>query len=263
MSRNRVGMLALLVSLAAVGCQENVRPQAAAVQPAVASPRFTTVTLSVQQLMSLDWAGRTVGRAAIVEKRPVGAGVEFDIRFPGSDAGNCSLDYVSSGSVGQGTLAGVDVSTYQAFALKFTLVAVNGLSDPNLPLQLAAGAVIGPAGDGKMSSFEPVTLAFAPEQASKVAKTPMHTRKTRVIGIHAHVMNPQAWDAKGGVVTLRVEPAADADTLPSPAPAPERKTQSEPAKSVSPNSTASKPESKPRTKPQSSPALGTTHIGAW
>jgi len=251
-----------------MGCQQNVRPEAAAVEPAVASPRFTTVTLSADQLMSLDWAGRGIGRVAILDQRPVGAGVEFDVRFPGSDVGICSLDYVSSGSAGQGILAHRDVSVYQAFALKFTLVAVNGLTDPNFPLKLAAGAIIGPAGDGKMSSCEPVTLGLDPEHATQVAKTPMRTGRVHVIGIHVHAVNPQSWDATGCIVTFRVEPAADAEILPSPAPAPERKSGSSAARSVrrkpqSEPAKSSKPASKPRTKSQSNPALGTTHIGAW
>lgn len=253
MNRNRIRVFALLVSLTAVGCQQNVRPEAAVVEPAVVSPRFTTVTLSAEHLMSLDWAGRAAGRAMIVEKRPAGSGVEFDIRFPGNASGVCSMDYISSGAVGKGALAGIDVSAYQAMALKFTLVSVNGQSDPNFPLELAAGAIIGPAGDGKLSACEPVTLGFGPQRATQVAKTPMRTGKTRVIGIHTHVANPQVWDIKGGVVTLRVEPAADAEILPSP------RVQSAEPQTVK----ASKSSPKPRTKSPSSPSLGTTHIGAW
>jgi hypothetical protein len=267
MSRNWTGVCALFVLLAA-GCQQNVQPEALAVAPVAAAPKFTTVTLSAEQLMSLDWAGRAAGRAAIVDKRVAGAGVEFDIRFPGNAAGVCSFDYTSSGSVGRGTLAGLDVSAYQALALKFTLVAVNGHSDPNFPLGLAAGAIIGPAGDGKLSACEPVVLGFAPEHATKVATTPMRTGKIRVIGIHAGVANPKVWDIKGGVVTLRVEPAADAEVLASPAPAPDRISGGETAQPVQPkprseSARSSKPASKPRTKSPSSPALGTTHIGAW
>ncbi|MEN6335935.1 MAG: hypothetical protein ABFE01_16905, partial [Phycisphaerales bacterium] len=215
MSRNRIYACGLVVSLLmAAGCQQSVQPEKMAVEPPPTSPRFTTVTLSAEQLMSLDWIGRAVGRASIVEKRPVGAGVEFDIRFPGTAGGACSLDYTSTGTAGRRALAGIDVSAYQALALKFTLLSVNGQSDPNQPLEIAAGAIIGPAGDGRMSACEPVTLRLAPDRVAVVAKTPMRTGKIRVIGIHAHVVNPQAWDVNGGVVTLRVEPAADADILP-------------------------------------------------
>jgi hypothetical protein len=268
MSRNWTGVCALFVLLAA-GCQQNVQPEALAVAPVAAAPKFTTVTLSAEQLMSLDWTGRAAGRAVIVDKRPVGAGVEFDIRFPGAAAGVCSFDYTSSGAVGQGALAGRDVRSYQAFALKFTLIAVDGQSDPNLPLELAVGSVIGPAGDGKVSAYEPVVLGLAPEHATKIAKTPMHTSKIRVIGIHAHVANPKIWDTAGGVVTLRVEPAADAEVLPWSAPAAEVRpgaATSRPVGDRSRTTTAETPTnttSKPRGKSPSRPALGIKRVGAW
>lgn len=272
MSRNWTGVCALFV-LWAAGCQQNAQPEALAVAPVAAAPKFTTVTLSAEQLMSLDWAGRAAGRAVIVDRRVVGAGVEFDIRFPGAAAGVCSFDYTSSGAAGQGALAGLDVRAYQAFALKFMLVAVDGQSDPNFPLELAVGSVIGPAGDGKVSSYEPVVLGLAPEHATKIAKTPMHTGKIRVIGIHAHVANPKLWDTAGGVVTLRVEPAADAEILPGPAAAAEVRpgvatsrpaaVRSKTTTAETPTDTASKPASKPRRKSPSSPTVGFKRIGAW
>jgi hypothetical protein len=219
--------------------------------------------------MALDWNGRAAGRAIIMDKRSVGAGIELDIRFPGNAVGVSSIDYTSSGAAGQGTLAGLDVSAYQALALKFTLVSVNGQSDPNFPLELAVGSIIGPAGDGKLSSCEPVVLGFAPERATKVAATPMRTGKIRVIGVHAHVANPKVWDIQGGVVTLRVEPAADAEILPSPvvdrtSVRSGQKSHSMKAASARPETAqTSKPASRTRTKSLSSPAIGTTHIGAW
>jgi len=253
----------------AAGCQQNVQPEALAVASVAAAPKFTTVTLSAEQLMALDWAGRAAGRAVIVQKRSVGAGVEFDIRFPGAAAGVCTFDYTSSGAAGQGALAGLDVRAYQAFALKFTLVAVDGRSDPNFPLELTVGSVIGPAGDGKVSSYEPVVLKLSPEHATKIAKTPMHTGKIRVIGIHAHVANPKLWDTTGGVVTLRVEPAADAEILPGPAAAAEVRpgvATSRSAAVQSKTTTAETPmntTSKPCGKSPSRPPLGIKRVGAW
>ena len=268
MSRNWTGVCALFVLLAA-GCQQNVQPEALAVASVAAAPKFTTVTLSAEQLMALDWAGRAAGRAVIVQKRSVGAGVEFDIRFPGAAAGVCTFDYTSSGAAGQGALAGLDVRAYQAFALKFTLVAVDGRSDPNFPLELTVGSVIGPPGDGKVSSYEPVVLKLSPEHATKIAKTPMHTGKIRVIGIHAHVANPKLWDTTGGVVTLRVEPAADAEILPGPAAVAEVRpgvATSRSAAVQSKTTTAETPmntTSKPRGKSPSRPPLGIKRVGAW
>jgi hypothetical protein len=298
MNKSRVCVCVLLASMAAAGCQETQRSQSAVAEQAPASPKFTTMTLSVEQLMSLDWGGRTAGRSTIVDKRAAGTGVEFDIRFPGNDVGISSIDYVSTGAAGKGTLAGIDVTGYEALALKFTLISVNGRSDPNLPLELAVGTVIGPAGDGKISSCVPVVLGLSPEKTTKVAMTPMHTERTRVVGIHAHVANPKAWDINGGVVTLRVEPAAEAQVLATPVAAPERKSPREttkaaprrprmeavetpapqppvePAQAAEPKldpqpdskpdpKTDPTPESKPRAKSSSEPTFGTRRIGAW
>jgi hypothetical protein len=234
-------------------------------------PTFTTVTLSAEQLMSLDWSGRGVGRSAIVDKRIVGPGVEFDIRFPGG-AGVPSMDYVSTGAAGAGTLAGLDVSKYQSLALKFTLVSIDGGSDPNLPVGIAAGAIIGPTGDGRLSACEPVTLAFSPEHVTQVAVTPMHTERVRVIGIHAHVVNPMAWNPRGGVVTLRVEPAADAQILSTPAPAADPKSKSQTAKSArlkrqsrstTPGTNKTSESGNSRVRSPADPTTRTMHIGAW
>lgn len=264
-----------VVALTAAGCEQNARPAAAglattaAVEPVAVSPTFTTVTLSAEQLMLLDWSGRGAGRSTVVDKRIVGSGVEFDIRFPGG-AGVPSLDYISTGAAGQGALAGIDISRFQSLALKFTLISIDGRNDPNLPVAIAAGAVIGPAGDGRLSACEPVMLGFSPEHVAKVAVTPMHTERIRMIGIHAHVVNPLAWDPHGGVVTLRVEPAADAEILPLPVPAADSKSANQTVKSArtrsrsqSAKSTTSRSADKPRTKSPSSPTLRTRHIGAW
>ncbi len=280
-NRNLICVCGLVVSLAVAGCEQNARPAASRLAPTVAVepaalPMFTTVTLSAEQLMSLDWSGRAAGRSTIVDKRIVGPGVEFDIRFPGG-AGVPSMDYISTGAAGEGALAGLDVSRYQSLALKFTLVSIDGRNDPNFPVGIAAGAVIGPAGDGRLSACEPVVLGFSPEQATKVATTPMHTEKIRVIGIHAHVVNPLAWDSRGGVVTLRVEPAADAQVLPTPSVdatlrsgnqtaksarlrRPSRSTRSTTVKSGTNKTSES---DKPRVKSSPNPTMGTTHIGAW
>lgn len=272
MNRNLLCTCLLFASLMAAGCQETGRRQAAVVEQTPMSPTFTTVTLSADQLMLLDWGGRAAGRSTIVDKRPAGAGVDFDIRFPGNAAGICSIDYVSTGAAGQGVLAGIDVSKYQALALKFTLLSINGQNDPNHPLELAAGAVIGPAGDGKLSSCTPVVLGLAPERATKTASTPMHTGRIRVIGIHAHVANPKAWDIDGGVVTLRVEPAAEADILPSPPSVSERKPRGiTRASTLRPQmASTAVPDSQPRpeavqpaTKSSAQPLFGTKRIGAW
>jgi septal ring-binding cell division protein DamX len=105
----------------------------------------------------------------------------------------------------------------------------------------------------------------------------MRTRRIRAIGIHAHVANPKAWDINGGVVTLRVEPAAEAQVLASSVAAAER-TPRETAKAAPrrPQTESTKaPDSQPhpeavqtaeptsRVKSPSAPVFGTKRMGAW
>jgi len=247
-------------------------------EPPAATPTFTTMTLSAEQLMALDWDGTMAGRPTVENKRIIGAGVEFDIRFPSNKPWTNSMDYTSTSAAGQGTLAGLDVRQYEAFALKFTLVSVSGQADPNEPLQIAAGALIGPAGNGRMTACVPVTLAAVSQ--SFVATTPIHTQRIRVIGFHSHVLNPQVLGPEGGVVTLRVEPASEAEVLVVPAPSPEDKPRAEAARSPRPKSRAASVDAKnrrvegssakaapaqrkPRTKSTSTSGFGTKRIGAW
>jgi|GEM_PF-1144573 len=278
MNRNLVCACVLLAFGAGAGCQPSERGQAAVVEPAAVLPVSTTVTLSADQLMTLDWGGRAVERAVVVDKRVVGAGVELDIRFPGNSRDTCSMDYTSSGSAGRRALVGLDVSRYEAFALKFTLISANGHKDPNIPLEVTAGAIISPAGDGRLSACEPVVLGLSSEQSTCVATTPMRTGTIRQIGIHVHMAKPQVWDATGGIVTLRVEPAPDADILSAPQPAGDRAPRGRSAKAPAtrprpPSVQAATPEpdgqpakvseDEPRTKSPSTPVFGTRRIGAW
>ncbi|OHB67450.1 MAG: hypothetical protein A2Y77_02590 [Planctomycetes bacterium RBG_13_62_9] len=210
-------MFAWIVPLVVCGCGQSERREPSVTKQIVPPAASTTVTLSADRLMFLNWGGLDLGCPTVLDKRAVDAGVEFDIRFPGTDIRARSIDYVSSRSGGQRTLVGLDVGRYKAFALKFTLVSVNGRSDPNLAQAIAVGALIGPAGDGRLSACEPLVLGFSPGRTTGVASTGMHTAKTRTIGIRAHLANPQVWAAEGSVVTLRVEPAPGADILAMPA----------------------------------------------
>ena len=108
-------------------------------------PPSRVMTLSQEQLLSLDW--HSLGRrgARVIEKKPAGTGVEFVIDFPSNDPGNRSLEFVSGGEGGKGDLAGGDTSGFKAFALKFTLVSINGHSESDMKQALVAGAVIGVA----------------------------------------------------------------------------------------------------------------------
>jgi len=166
------------------------------------------LTLSEQQLILLDWHGSNRRGARVEGKRPVGGpGVEFSIYFPSNIPGSCSLSFVSTGAGGRGSLVGTDVRGYDAFALKLTLVSVNGRSDPALKQKLVAGAVIGPTAEGRLTGYEPVTLGLVASEKTVTARTPVSTDEIYEIGFHIHALNHDDWDPSGSRVVLLVEPA--------------------------------------------------------
>ena len=237
-----ISVCVLTTSVLIGGCQRNERPSGVTVEQAVPSGAFTTLTLSADQLKSLDWDARMVGRPRVIAKRDVEGGIELDIRFSGNAPEASSIDYTSSGSGGRAALVGLDVEPYETFALKFTLISVNGRYGPDLPQEVAVGALIGPAGDGRLSACEPLPLSFSPGRTTGIARTQMRTQKVRVIGVHAHAVDPRTWSADGNVITLRVEPIPDAGVLAS-------------------GSLVSK--DRPPTRPVYVPNFGPGRLGAW
>ncbi len=170
-------------------------------------PATDVLTLSASQLIFLDWDGPYASQAKVISKRPVGdSATEFDIRFPGNKPGNTTIDVISSGAGGRGRLIGYDVGAYKTFALKFTLVSINGEAGSDTTLELTVGALIGPTIEGKVYGYTPVTLGGAAGRTTAVSKTPMGRRSLYHIGIHAHMVKPEDWDPAGSTVTIRVEP---------------------------------------------------------
>lgn len=176
---------------------------------AVESLPGRTLTLDAKHLMLLDYSSLNRRGARVESKRPAVRGVEFDIYFPSNSPGSCSLSFVSSGTGGRGSLVGADIRAYEAFALKMTLVSINGRSDRELKHKLVAGAVIGPTAEGRLTSYEPVKMSMAPAEKTVTAVTVVSAEKVYEIGFHVHVdhENYKAWDAAGSRVVLRVEPA--------------------------------------------------------
>ena len=94
--------------------------------------------------------------AKVIRKRLVpSSGIEFDIHFPSNRPGYRSINYVSSGVGGLGALIGFDISGYKTFALKFTLVSIDGKTGSDINQELVAGALIGPTVEGKLSDYTP------------------------------------------------------------------------------------------------------------
>jgi len=213
--RNRVLFVCALVFwLCGAGCNMRSKEPVVVDKP-VEIPPSRILTLSEQQLVSLDWHNPNRTGVRVKGKRIVpGPGVEFDISFSSNSPGNRSLDFVSSGKGGRGTLVGTDIRGYEAFALKLTLVSINGQSGPELKQKLVAGAVIGPTETGQLCTYEPVTLGFATSEKTVIAKTPVLTDKIYQIGFHVHMLNPEDWDQSGSMMTLRVEPVEDGGAVP-------------------------------------------------
>ncbi|UCE38600.1 MAG: hypothetical protein JSW00_05055 [Thermoplasmata archaeon] len=176
------------------------------------------LTLSGEQLIFLDWDGGISTGARVVRKRLVpDSGVEFDIHFRSDEFGYNTIDYVSSGVGGKGTLIGFDISDYKVFSLIFTLVSINGASGSNLPQELVVGAVIGPTVDGRLSGYIPETLSFSQGRTSAVSSISIFgVSKIHQIGIHAHMAKPENWGSSGNMVTIRVEPVKNIPIPPWP-----------------------------------------------
>ena len=214
--RNRVLLVCMSVFwFCGAGCQKGSNKPVVVVGKPVAIPPSRILTLSDQQLVSLDWHSPNRAGARVKGKRDVaGSGVEFDINFPSNSPGNNSLDFVSSGEGGIGSLVGADIRGYEVFALKFTLVSINGQSEGALKHKLVAGALIGPSSTGQLRTYEPVMLGLAASEKMVIAKTLVQTDKIYQIGFHVHMLNPQDWDQSGSMITLRVELVENGDTMP-------------------------------------------------
>ena len=242
----RIGSVLLfsMVATACIGGCRQAEPQdteiVAEQVPVVVSD---TLTLSAEQLMALDWSGRSPSGGRVVHKHAVDvAGAVFEIQFLGNRPWENSIKYVSTGSGGRGTLVGIDVAPYHTFALKFTLVAIDGAVGASLPQALTVGAVVGPTGEGKLSTYKPFTLSFSDNQ-TVIVRTPITVPRLREIGFYAGMANPEEWSEDGAVVTLLVEPIGEAASPPA-------------------TPVVEEPD-KPQSKPTTLPDFGPGRMGAW
>ena len=210
-------VFALTVALASGACQKDDRRGTAAPVQSSSAGDSRTLTLSADQLIFLDWNGKAGSRAKVVRKRVAGeSAVEFDIQFSSNQPGNRSIEYVSSGAGGRGSLIGLDISSFETFALKFTLVSINAVAGSDAIQELAVGALIGPTAAGKLSVFTPVTLGGASGRTTAVSSTPVDADTVQQIGFHAHMVNPERWSPTGNKLTLRAEPVENATVRPWP-----------------------------------------------
>ncbi len=218
MKNMAITIFGLIIALICGNCQRNGHNTTVAEVLPSQTQTPQTLTLSGNQLIFLDCDGGIPTGARVVRKRLVpDSGVEFDIHFRSNESGYNSIDYVSSGAGGQGALVGFDVSEYKVFSLRFSLVSIDGATDPDLPQELVVGAVIGPTAEGRLSGYTPVTLGFASGRQMAVSSISIFgVSKIYQIGIHAHMAKPENWSPSGSMVTIRVEPVENIPTPPWP-----------------------------------------------
>jgi len=168
-------------------------------------------TLSDNALMMFDQTNRHVrSKSSIVEKidipRP---GVEFDIYFPGTKSGERHFECVSTKKdEPNNPLFASDLRVFDAFALKFTLLAVDGDSSPSHKGRLIVGAYVN-------ACYRPECVTLDPADANTVvSRTSVGPDDVFSIGITMHMLSSEGWDPNGTTITLLVEPAPEAVALP-------------------------------------------------
>ncbi len=186
-----------------------------------------TFTLSDDAIMALDYKeynyypspyyGNDTHILAITDVN--GPGVQFDILF--SDPHNYrgqypSFYWTSSVYGGNGVLAGRDISMFDAFALRFTLLSARGVSTPDAVGSLVVGSMINEA--SYMWAFYPEYIAindsYTPVSAMSLTTT--NANQISTVGFTCYIPcggydenYPNPWDPCGAIVSILVEPAPD------------------------------------------------------
>jgi len=185
--------------------------------------RGTTFTLSDSALMRLDYnytsgypQGITITNITDVE----GPGVKFDILY--SDPLNIhgkppSLYWTSCIYGGSGALTGCDISTFDAFSLKFTLVSATGVTSPSAVGPLVVGALINQT-QYDIYAYQPHVIAFnnpnTPASATSITTT--QASQIHLVGFNCNIpdwwynQSTSPWDPSGARISLLVEPAPGA-----------------------------------------------------
>lgn len=176
------------------------------------------VTLSDAGLMALDWYLPSNLNSVIGRRDVPGPGVEFDLRFPSIESGEYGVSYVSCKYGGTGALVGIDISMYNKYELKFTLVSVDGVSTPGTGGVLGVGALINL---GTTWGFYPRGIDLLPSTSygrSAISSTSIDADRTSIIGFIAYIPPSMeaGWNPSGTTVTLLVEPSPGAVTIPEP-----------------------------------------------
>jgi hypothetical protein len=170
-------------------------------------------TLSDDDLMLLDRHFQVSSISEVISKTDVeGPGVEFEIYFPDTNGPGRSIEYVSCENGGEGALTGIDISEYNAFSLKFTLVSVNDSNSPDAAGPLAIGAVIN---SPRSYAYRPERVSLKPQRNGVISTTTTDdANDISIIGFTAYLFTPVGWDPNGSTIKLLVEAAPNAEILP-------------------------------------------------
>ncbi|MGA2677705.1 MAG: hypothetical protein ABSF37_00230 [Sedimentisphaerales bacterium] len=189
-------------------------------------------TLSNDAIMALDYNDRDfyypyINEAPILAITDVnGSGVQFDILFP--DPHNYSgqypplLERTSSVRGGNGVLAGRDISMFDAFALKFTLLSARGVSTSDAVGSLVVGSMINEAVYSLAFNPEYIAINNSYPPASATSLTTTNANQISTVGFNCYIpyrdydeSYPNPWDPCGAIVSILVEPAPDAVVMTS------------------------------------------------
>jgi len=162
--------------------------------------------------MLLDRHFHHYSTSEVISKTDVaGPGVEFEIYLPDTNGLGDSIYYVSCKNGGEGSLTGINISDYEAFSLKITLVSVNGSDSPDAGGSLVVGALIN---NSRSYAYHPEVVSLKPQRNSAISTTKTDANDTSIIGFTAHFLTPKGWDPNGSTIRLLVEAAPNAELLP-------------------------------------------------
>ena len=182
-----------------------------------------TFTLSDSALMSLDYKYSGVSTSVVSVTNVAGAGVRFDLLYPDplNANGQKPVLYLTSSIYGgSGSLTGIDISSFDAFALKITLISVAGVSSADAVGPIIVGALINQL-DSDYAYHPDVIAIDSPISATSTTAT--NANQITNIGFVCNIpywwysSSSSPWDPTGATISILVESAPDAVIIPEPA----------------------------------------------
>ncbi len=186
-----------------------------------------TFTLSDSALMSLDYDFPFHGMQPEITgiTDVAGPGVQFDILYSDPRYIRDQMPNVSWTSCiygGNGSLTGIDISPFDAFALKFTLLSASGVTVPDAIGPIIVGSLIDISGS---FGFHPEVIEGSSFPISVTSTTTTDADQITIIGFTCYIPywwydppGQSPWDPDGATISLLVESAPGAEAIiPEPA----------------------------------------------